>query len=148
MPRIELNGFNMTVALDEVAGCMASQVDEPDDLEQALIEQTPTMAASAVLATQIDDDQGPHQSSRNRKRAHKRKQAVESRGHSASPRTIFEHVQLSEHIDLPYDASSMPATKGAFSGMRLGGTKAENEREYKLGDLEAMGFRVVEWDGV
>ncbi|KAF9035951.1 hypothetical protein BJ165DRAFT_642156 [Panaeolus papilionaceus] len=90
----------------------------------------------------------PYQSTRNRKRAERRKRKLETNGHAASSVTIFEHVQLADAVDLSYNASSMPANRGAFSAKFLAESQAERERPYSLQELKEMGFTVVEWDGI
>jgi hypothetical protein len=86
-------------------------------------------------------------SHRNRKRALKRKHLVNEEGHKSKPRTLFEHVQLADEIEVTVNLKALPVAKGAYSARRSIGNKLELEKAYTPLELTSLGFTILEWDG-
>ncbi|PPQ63302.1 hypothetical protein CVT24_006747 [Panaeolus cyanescens] len=83
----------------------------------------------------------------NRKRAKKRREKVEKEGHVTNTRTVLEHVQLCEPLNLAIDYAKMPVSLSGYVGIRSSESKKVLRNTNSLNDLLAMGFEVVEWDG-
>jgi hypothetical protein len=87
------------------------------------------------------------QSHRNKKRAKRRREKAEQKGHQASERTLLEHVQLADPISASLQAAALPADSSGYGALRLKESMEEKEQQYTLADLQALGFQYIEWDG-
>lgn len=115
-----------------------------DDLDASTAD-----ASNGVKRARPASPQGPtaKQTHRNEKRRRKRQAKVQVEGHSATPRTLFEHVQLSESLKIATDIKDLPVASGAYSALHLKEAPSSTTRDYTLAQLLEEGFTLVKWDG-
>ncbi|KAF9037084.1 hypothetical protein BJ165DRAFT_1532488 [Panaeolus papilionaceus] len=71
------------------------------------------------------------------------------RGVRLLPTTSFEHIQLSDPLELVIGASAFPADSSGYEGLQLKGPKEELGRVFRLTQLSERSFEIlfiVEWD--
>ena len=111
----------------------------------------PTMA-TVLLGEQQHADHAeppiatPTQSYKNRKRREQRQSAVEAHGHTATPRMVFEHIQLADPVSSTLDVETLPATFGGYCGKTLDIPAIDRQRVYTLEELQReYGFQLLEY---
>jgi hypothetical protein len=144
--------FNLASLVQEAAHVELSEVAF-DDLENNLLlpsfPQKPkflkrplTPPIPILTPARVD------QSYRNKKRALMRKKGVIEEGHTAKPRTLFEHVQLADKVEAAIDLKVLPVAKGGYSGLRFIRDLLGLKKEYTLEGLADHGITTLEWDGM
>lgn len=127
-------------------------LDAPfDDLEHGLMASSPSLdnVPASKKPFTGSSQLHPTQSRRNQKRAIKRRKKISEEGHSATNRTLFEHVQLADSLEVAIETNALRRTKRVQLPPYLisSSSPLDLNREYSIDDLVSAGFRVFPWDG-
>ena len=121
-----------------------------DDLENGLTLSPPSLPKpqpSKRLRTPPLQP-SPSQPYHNKKRALKRRKKVIEEGHSATSRTLFEHVQLADIAKVNLDLSALPVAKGGYSARHFIQNPLNLEKEYTVVELtDCLGVTILRWEG-
>lgn len=141
--------FDLTSLVQEATDIENSGITF-DDLENGLLApltQNPEPSSSKRSRTPPSLPSQSVQSHRNKKRALNRKKKVYEKGHTATSRTIFEHVQLADPIEATVDLQAFPVAKGGYSTRRFITDQLDLGKEYNVAELTDLGITILGWDG-